>query len=579
LLEKKSLLNNDTHHVTLQLVLYMEDSMRSDKMKKGLEKAPHRSLFKAMGYTDEEISRPLIGVVNSKNEIIPGHIHLDIIADAVKAGIRMAGGTPIEFSTIGVCDGIAMNHEGMKYSLASRELIADSVEVMAMAHPFDGLVLIPNCDKIIPGMLMAALRLNIPAIVVSGGPMLAGRMGSREVDLISVFEGVGGVKAGKITEDELKELEDCACPGCGSCAGMFTANSMNCLTEALGLGLPGNGTIPAVHAARVRLAKKAGMNVMELVQKDIKPRDIATPAAFRNAMAVDMALGCSTNTVLHVPALAHEAGIDLNLDTFNEVSAHTPHLCSLSPAGPVHIQDLDLAGGIMGVMKELSKAGLIDESVLTATGAPLSESLKSASVRNYSVIMPLEKPHHKQGGIVILRGNLAPDGAVVKQSAVADEMMKSRGTARVFNSEEDAVAAILGGQIKAGNVVVIRYEGPKGGPGMREMLTPTSTIAGMGLDKAVSLITDGRFSGGTRGAAIGHVSPEAAEGGCISLVEDGDVIEIDIPARSITLKVDDKVLAGRRAAWKPPKPKITSGYAYRYAQMVTSASTGAVFKD
>ncbi len=553
--------------------------MRSDKMKKGLEKAPHRSLFKAMGYTDEEINRPLIGVVNSKNEIIPGHIHLDIIADAVKAGIRMAGGTPIEFSTIGVCDGIAMNHEGMKYSLASRELIADSVEVMAMAHPFDGLVLIPNCDKVIPGMLMAALRLNIPSIVVSGGPMLAGRVGSREVDLINVFEAVGGVKAGTVSEDELKELEDNACPGCGSCAGMFTANSMNCLSEALGLGLPGNGTIPAVHAARVRLAKKAGMKVMELVEKDIKPRDIATPAAFRNAMAVDMALGCSTNTVLHVPALAHEAELELSLDTFNEVSAKTPHLCSLSPAGPVHIQDLDLAGGIMAVMKELSKAGLIDESVMTATGEPLAASLKRASVKNYAVIMPLDKPHHKQGGIAILRGNLAPDGAVVKQSAVADEMMKSSGTARVFNSEEDAVAAILGGQIKAGNVVVIRYEGPKGGPGMREMLTPTSTIAGMGLDKAVSLITDGRFSGGTRGAAIGHVSPEAAEGGTIGLVEDGDVIEIDIPARSINLKVDDKVLAGRRAAWKAPKPKITKGYAYRYAQMVTSASTGAVFKD
>jgi len=511
--------------------------MRSDKMKKGLEKAPHRSLFKAMGYTDEEINRPLIGVVNSKNEIIPGHIHLDIIADAVKAGIRMAGGTPIEFSTIGVCDGIAMNHEGMKYSLASRELIADSVEVMAMAHPFDGLVLIPNCDKVIPGMLMAALRLNIPSIVVSGGPMLAGRIGNREVDLIQVFEAVGGVKMGTITEDDLKELEDNACPGCGSCAGMFTANSMNCLSEALGLGLPGNGTIPAVNAARVRLAKKAGMKIMELVEKDIKPRDIATPAAFRNAMAVDMALGCSTNTVLHVPALAHEAEIELSLDTFNEVSAKTPHLCSLSPAGPVHIQDLDLAGGIMAVMKELSKAGLIDESVMTATGESLAASLKRASVKNYSVIMPLDKPHHKQGGIAILRGNLAPDGAVVKQSAVADEMMKSSGTARVFNSEEDAVAAILGGQIKAGNVVVIRYEGPKGGPGMREMLTPTSTIAGMGLDKVVSLITDGRFSGGTRGAAIGHVSPEAAEGGTIGLVEDGDVIEIDIPGRSISLKM------------------------------------------
>ncbi len=553
--------------------------MRSDKMKKGLEKAPHRSLFKAMGYTDEEIRRPLIGVVNSKNEIIPGHIHLDIIAAAVKAGIRMAGGTPVEFSTIGVCDGIAMNHEGMKYSLASRELIADSVEVMATAHPFDGLVLIPNCDKIIPGMLMAALRLNIPAIAVSGGPMLAGRQGSREIDLVNMFEGVGAVRAGKMTEEELKELEDNACPGCGSCAGMFTANSMNCLTEALGLGLPGNGTIPAVNAARVRLAKQAGMKIMELVEKDIKPRDIATPAAFRNAMAVDMALGCSTNTVLHVPALAHEAGVALDLDTFNEVSAKAPHLCSLSPAGPVHIQDLDLAGGIMAVMKELAKIGLIDESVMTATGAPLAESLKRATVKNYSVIMPIDKPHHTQGGIAILRGNLAPDGAVVKQSAVADEMLNSSCVARVFNSEEEAVAAILDGQINAGNVIVIRYEGPKGGPGMREMLTPTSAIAGMGLDKAVALITDGRFSGATRGAAIGHVSPEAAEGGMIGLVEDGDVIEIDIPARSINLKVDEKVLADRRAKWTAPKPKITTGYAYRYSLQVTSASTGAVFKD
>jgi len=553
--------------------------MRSDKMKKGLEKAPHRSLFKAMGYTDEEIARPIIGVVNSANEIVPGHMHLDIITDAVKAGVRSAGGTPVEFPTIGVCDGIAMNHEGMKYSLASRELIADSIEIMAVAHPFDGLVLVPNCDKIIPGMLMAALRLNIPAIVVSGGPMLTGKVGSREVDLITVFEGVGGVKAGKISEDDLKALEDNACPGCGSCSGMFTANSMNCLTEALGLGLPGNGTIPAVHAARVRLAKKAGMKVMELVEKDIKPRDIATPAAFKNAIAVDMALGCSTNTVLHVPAIAHEAGVSLNLDMFNEISGKTPHLCSMSPGGPVHLQDLDLAGGIMAVMKELSGAGLIDESCLTSTGEPLGKSLKRASVRNPEVIRPVASPHHREGGIAILRGNLAPDGAVVKQSAVAESMLKSKGTARVFNAEEDAVAAILGGQIQPGNVVVIRYEGPKGGPGMREMLTPTSAIAGMGLDKEVALITDGRFSGGTRGAAIGHISPEAAEGGTIALVEDGDIIEIDIPAKKITLCVEEKELDRRRQAWKKPEPKIKTGYAYRYAQMVTSASTGAVFRD
>lgn len=553
--------------------------MRSDKMKRGLEKAPHRSLFKAMGYTDEEIARPLVGVVNSANEIIPGHIHLDIITDAVKAGIRMAGGTPVEFPTIGVCDGIAMNHEGMKYSLASRELIADSIEVMAIAHPFDGLVLIPNCDKIIPGMLMAAMRLNIPSIVISGGPMLTGRVGDREVDLITVFEGVGGVKAGKISQKQLKCLEENACPGCGSCSGMFTANSMNCLTEALGLGLPGNGTIPAVHAARVRLAKKAGMKVMELISRNLKPRDIATPAAFRNAIAVDMALGCSTNTVLHVPAIAHEAAIQLNLDVFNAISKKTPHLCSMSPAGPVHLQDLDLAGGIQAVMKELAKAGLIDGRCRTVTGKTVAENLKNAQAPNYEVIRPLRKPHHPEGGIAILRGNLAPDGAVVKQSAVAPEMLKRTGTARVFDSEEDAVQAILGGKIKPGNVVVIRYEGPKGGPGMREMLTPTSAIAGMGLDRDVALITDGRFSGGTRGAAIGHVSPEAAEGGVIALVKNGDAIEINIPAKRITLKIDPKELARRKKAWKPPKPKITSGYAYRYSLQVTSASTGAVFKD
>jgi len=553
--------------------------MRSDRMKKGVEKAPHRSLFKAMGYTDEEIARPLIGVVNSANEIVPGHIDLDIIARAVKDGIRAAGATPVEFPTIGVCDGIAMNHEGMKYSLASRELIADTVEVMAMAHPFDALVLIPNCDKIIPGMLMAALRINIPAIFVSGGPMLSGRLAGKKIDLISVFEGVGALKGGRIDEKRLKELEDNACPGCGSCAGMFTANSMNCLTEALGLALPGSGTIPAVFAARRRLAKQTGMKIVELLERDIKPRDIAIAAAFRNAIAVDMALGCSTNTVLHVPAIAHEAGVGLDLEVFNDISRRAPHLCSLSPAGSHHIEDLNTAGGIMAVMRVLSeKEGLIDQSCMTVTGASLADSLRDASVLDSDVIRSLDGPYHAEGGIAILRGNLAPDGCVVKQTAVAPEMLRSRNTARVFDSEEAAVADILGGVIKAGDVVVIRYEGPKGGPGMREMLTPTSAIVGMGLGTSVALITDGRFSGGTQGAAIGHVSPEAAEGGMIALVQDGDVIEIDIPGRAIRLAVDEGELAARRNAWRKPEPKIKSGYAYRYSLMVTSASTGAVFK-
>ncbi len=553
--------------------------MRSDAMKKGLEKAPHRSLFKAMGYTDEEISRPIIGVANSKNEIIPGHVNLDKIAEAVKAGIRLAGGTPIEFSTIGVCDGIAMNHSGMKYSLASRELIADSIEVMARAHPFDGLVLIPNCDKIVPGMLMAALRLNIPALAVSGGPMLSGHFQGREVDLISVFEGVGKVKAGAMTEEELGLLENEACPGCGSCSGMFTANSMNCLTEAIGLGLPGNGTIPAVSAARLRLAKKAGMAIMKLVEKDIKPRDIATRAAFMNAMAVDMALGCSTNTVLHVPALAHEAGIELNLDLFNEVSRKTPHIVSLSPGGAHHVQDLDLAGGVMAVMKELAQAGLIDGEAMTATGERLKESLATAAVADRNVIHALDNPYHQEGGLAILRGNLAPDGAVVKQSAVLPEMMRSRCRARVYGSEGEATQAIMDGQIKPGDVVVVRYEGPKGGPGMQEMLTPTSTIIGMGLGSSVALITDGRFSGGSQGAAIGHVSPEAALGGPIALVREGDMISIDIPAKTITLEVSPEELEKRRQAWTPPELKIKEGYALRYAQMVTSGATGAVLRD
>ena len=553
--------------------------MRSDLMKKGYERAPHRSLFKAMGYTDEEIARPMIGVVNSYNEIIPGHIHLNMITQDVKAGIRMAGGTPIEFPAIGICDGIAMGHTGMKYSLASRELIADSVEVMVMAHPFDALVMIPNCDKIIPGMLMAALRLNIPTIVVSGGPMLAGKLEGKTVDLISVFEGVGKVKVGRMARKELKALEDCACPGCGSCSGMYTANSMNCVTEALGLGLPGNGTILAVHAARRRLAKEAGMKIMQLLKKDIKPRDIATLAAFKNAIAVDMALGCSTNTVLHIPAIAHEAGIKVDLDLFNTLSKKTPNLCKLSPAGAHHIEDLDAAGGIQAVMKRISPLGVIDQKTMTVTGKTVGENLKSARILNEEVIRPLDNPYTKEGGIAILRGNLAPDGAVVKQSAVAGNMLVNEGKARVFDSEDDAIAAILGGKIKPGDIVVIRYEGPKGGPGMREMLAPTSVIAGMGLDTTVSLLTDGRFSGGTRGAAIGHISPEAAEGGPIGLVREGDRIDIDIPGKKITLKVSPEELKKRKKAFKPRPPVIKSGYLARYARLVTSASTGAVFKD
>ncbi|MBI4765898.1 MAG: dihydroxy-acid dehydratase [Deltaproteobacteria bacterium] len=553
--------------------------MRSDLMKKGIEKSPHRSLFKAMGYTDEEIARPLIGIVNSANEIIPGHIHLNQIAQAVKAGVRMSGGTPMEFSTIGVCDGIAMNHEGMKYSLASRELIADSVEVMARAHPFDALVMIPNCDKIVPGMLMAMLRLNIPAIMVSGGPMLTGRWRKKEVHLISVFEGVGEVKAGTMKARDLLELEDAACPGCGSCAGMFTANSMNCLTEAIGLGLPGNGTIPAVSAARIRLAKQAGMKVMELLKKNIRPRTIATMAAFRNALAVDMALGCSTNTVLHVPAIAHEAHLDLSLDLFNRISRRTPHLCSLIPGGPNSLQELDEAGGIPAVMTELTKIKAIDLKVMTVTGSLLEKNLKGIKVLDREVIRPVTNPYHAEGGIAILYGNLAPEGAVVKQSAVAPEMMTHSGPARVFNSEQEAQKAILGKKIKKGDVVVIRYEGPKGGPGMQEMLSPTSAIIGMGLGKDVALITDGRFSGGSQGAAIGHVSPEAASGGPIGLIKEGDRIEIDIPKKKLTLLVSKEELSKRRKGWKPLPPKIRSGYAYRYAQMVTSGSTGAILKD
>ena len=553
--------------------------MRSDIMKKGVEKAPHRSLFKSMGFTDEEIARPMVGIANSANEIIPGHIHLDRIAEAVKAGVRMAGGTPIEFNTIGVCDGIAMNHEGMKYSLCSRELIADSVEIMARAHPFDGIVAIPNCDKVVPGMLMALLRLNIPALVVSGGPMLAGRLANKAIDLITVFEGVGAVKSEKMTEEQLTEIEDCACPGCGSCAGMFTAKSINCLTEALRLGLSGNGTIPAVAAARYRLAKKAGMQIMELIAGNLTPRQIATQEAFENAIAIDMALGCSTNTVLHVPAIAKEARIDLNLELFNQVSARIPHLCSLSPAGPHRLEDLDAAGGVHAVMARLAEADLINGSPLSVTGKTVGENLQGIQVRDPQVIRTLGDAYHDEGGIAILFGNLAPEGAVVKQSAVAPEMAVNEGTARVFDSEEAAVDAIMSQQIRKGDVVVVRYEGPKGGPGMREMLTPTSAIAGMGLDKEVALITDGRFSGGTKGAAIGHISPEAADGGPIALVEEGDRIEINIPAKSLTLKVSEEELKRRRESWQAPEPKIKEGYLYRYSRMVSSGAKGAVLRE
>ena len=552
--------------------------MKSDSVKSGTERAPHRSLFKAMGYTNEELRRPLVGIANSANEIIPGHVELDRIVKAVKAGVYMGGGTPITFGTIGICDGIAMNHIGMKYSLGSRELIADSVEVMAVAHAFDAMVMVTNCDKIVPGMLMAAARLNLPAIVVSGGPMLAGRHQGREIDLVSVFEAVGALKSGKIKEAELADVEDCACPTCGSCAGMFTANSMNCLTEAIGMGLPGNGTIPAVMAARQRLAKEAGMKIMMLLKRKITPKKIMTKKAFANAMAVDMALGCSTNTVLHLMAIAREAGITIDLDAFNRVSDKTPHICSLSPAGPHHVEDLDRAGGVSAVMKELSRKRLIHTDCMTVAGRTVKENIKKGLIQDGSVIRSLERPYHKRGGLAILFGNLAPSGCVVKQSAVVRGMLRHEGPARVFDSEEDATAAIMAGRIKKGDVVVIRYEGPKGGPGMREMLVPTSAIAGMGLDADVALITDGRFSGGTRGAAIGHVSAEAMEGGPIAIVEDGDRIAIDIPKRRITLKVEDKEIEERLSKWRPPRPKISKGYMARYARMVSSGGEGAVVR-
>jgi len=552
--------------------------LNSAKVLTGIEKAPHRSLFKAMGYTDEELARPLVAIANPANEIIPGHIHLDQIVDAVKAGVRLAGGTPIEFGVIGVCDGIAMGHEGMKYSLASRELIADSIESMVMAHAFDGIVFVPNCDKIIPGMLMAAGRLNLPSIFVSGGPMLAGNNHGKRVDLNSVFEGVGAVAAGKMNSNDLLELEENACPGCGSCAGMFTANTMNCLTEALGMGLPGNGTIPAVEARRIRLAKTAGMQVLELIKQNLRPSEILTKAAFTNAFTVDMAIGGSTNTVLHLPAIAHEVGIKLDLAWINQISQKTPHLAYLRPGGIHHIQDLDEAGGISAVMSELSKAGLLDLEVRTITGKSLGENLVGVKVKLPEVIHSLENPYHQEGGLAILWGNLAPDGCVVKQSAVAPEMMQHQGKARVFDGEEAAIQAIMGGKIQAGDVVVIRYEGPKGGPGMREMLGPTSAIAGMGLDKEVALLTDGRFSGASRGASIGHISPEAMAGGTIALVKEGDLIQIDIPKRQLNLLVDEKELAKRRVAWQAPESKVKKGYLSRYSRLVTSANTGAILE-
>lgn len=552
--------------------------MRSDEVKKGPARAAHRSLFYAMGYTPEELERPLIGVVNSQNEIVPGHFHLDSIARAVKDGIRSAGGTPVEFPAIGIDDGIAMGHDGMKYPLPSRELIADSIEAMTIGHQFDALVLVTNCDKITPGMLMAAARLNIPAIVVSGGPMLPGKVRGERFDLFRLFELTGQYIAGKATGDEMASLEELGCPGCGSCAGMFTANTMNCMAEVLGLALPGNGTIPAVHAARLRLAKRAGAKIMELLDKDIKPRDIMTRQAFENAVAVDMALGGSTNTVLHLPAIAYEAGVDLELKTFDTISQKTPYICSLTPAGKHFVVDLDEAGGIPAVMKELDRKGLIHKGVPTVTGKTVGENFEQAAVLNQEVIRPLEEPYRNEGGIAILFGNLAPQGAVVKAAAVDPAMLKRQGVAKVYDSEEAAFADMTARKIEKGDVIVIRYEGPKGGPGMREMLVPTSTIAGMGLDKDVALITDGRFSGASRGASIGHVSPEAAEGGPIAVVQNGDIIEIDIPNKRLELKISEEELSRRLATWRKPKPKVTGGYLARYAALVTSAATGAVLK-
>lgn len=550
--------------------------MISDRVKKGPDKTPHRSLFKAMGYTDEELSRPLIGVVNAQNEIIPGHIHLDNIAKAVKAGILAAGGTPIEVPAIGVCDGIAMGHIGMHYSLPTRELIADSVECQATAHAFDGLVLIPNCDKIVPGMLMAAARLNIPAIVCSGGPMLAGTMGCEKLSLSKTFEAVGAYEAGLIDDAKLKEFENKSCPSCGSCSGMYTANSMNCLSEVIGMALPGNGTIPAVLADRIALAKHAGMQIMKLVENDVKPRDIMNEKAFKNALTMDMALGCSTNSMLHLPAIAHEAGVEISLDWANEISSKTPNLCHLAPAGSNYIEELNMVGGIPAVMKEISKLGLLELDNPTVTLKTVGENIAPYEGADGKIVRTVDNPYSTTGGIAVLKGNIAPDGCVVKRSAVAPEMLKHSGPARVFTSEEGAIKAIFGGEIKSGDVVVITYEGPKGGPGMREMLSPTSALAGMKLDKEVALITDGRFSGASRGASIGHVSPEAAAGGNIGLVREGDIIDIDINGCTINVRVSDEELAERRKTWVIPEPKIKTGYLARYAKLVSSADKGAV---
>ena len=552
--------------------------MRSDTVKKGIQQAPHRSLFNALGLTEEELDRPLIGVVSSYNEIVPGHMNLDKIVNAVKLGVAMAGGTPVVFPAIAVCDGIAMGHVGMKYSLVTRDLIADSTECMAMAHQFDALVMVPNCDKNVPGLLMAAARLNIPTVFVSGGPMLAGHVKGCKTSLSSMFEAVGAYAAGKLDEDGLTECEMKTCPTCGSCSGMYTANSMNCLTEVLGMGLKGNGTIPAVYSERIRLAKHAGMQVMEMYRRNIRPRDIMTKEAFMNALTMDMALGCSTNSMLHLPAIAHEAGVELNVDIANEISARTPNLCHLAPAGHTYIEDLNEAGGIYAVMNEISKKGLLNLDCMTVTGKTVGENIKDCVNKNPDVIRPIDNPYSQTGGIAILKGNLAPDSGVVKRSAVAPEMLKHEGPARVFDCEEDAIAAIKGGRIVDGDVVVIRYEGPKGGPGMREMLNPTSAIAGMGLGSTVALITDGRFSGASRGASIGHVSPEAAVGGPIALVEEGDIISIDIDNHQLNVLVSDEEMAARKAKWQPREPKVTTGYLARYASLVTSGDKGAILQ-
>jgi len=552
--------------------------LRSDSMKKGIARLPHRSIFKSLGYTDEEIRRPIIGVVNSANELIPGHMHLDSIAGAVKAGIRIAGGTPQEFSTIGVCDGVAMNHVGMKYSLATREIIADSIEAVSMAHPFDGLVLISSCDKIVPGMIMAALRLNIPSIVISGGPMLAGKFKGEDIDYSTCYEAIGKYKKGKYTDEDLREIEEEACPTCGSCSGMFTANSMNCLSEAIGIALPGNGTIPAFYSKRLRLAKLAGMKIMELVNKNIKPKDIVNIDAVKNALAVDMALGCSTNTILHLPAIANEAGVDFSLEMVNEISNRTPNLCRLSPAGKHHLEDLYSAGGVEAVMNELLKNGLINGELETVSGKKVKENISGSKILNKEVVREVSNPYIKDGGIAILWGNLAPEGCVVKRSAVDPSMYHHKGKARIFDSEEESLEAIMNGKINSGDVIVIRYEGPKGGPGMREMLAPTSAIAGIGLDREVVLITDGRFSGATRGASIGHVSPEAQAGGPICIVKEGDIIEIDIQENKINLLLSDEEIKKRIGKWNPPDIKIKEGYLARYSRLVTSAAKGAVLE-